>query len=270
MSARILVIEDNPTNVDLMVYLLQAAGHTAIVARDGEEGLEAARRERPDLVLCDVQMPKLNGYEVARALKADERFRHIPLVAVTAFAMVGDREKAIDAGFDGYGSKPIEPMTFAREMDAFLATGTPAVAPAPWESAPPIRAELRGKRILALDNNRTNLDLEETTLRYLGFQVDATTDPEVAFSIALATRPDLILSDVCMPGGSGLDFLQRIKNEPDLRAIPFVFVSATATDERTRQQALAMGADDYLFRPIEIQELLAVVDKHLRGSSGET
>src|SRR5262245_54688307 len=105
MPARILIIEDNPTNLDLMTYLLTAFGHTALTAADGEEGLEAVRREVPDLIICDVQLPQMDGYEVARWLKSHPQFRAIPLVAVTALAMVGDRDKMLAAGFDGYIAK---------------------------------------------------------------------------------------------------------------------------------------------------------------------
>src|SRR5437660_1050475 len=100
MAARILVIEDNKANLDLMTYLLQAFGHTPLTAQDGEEGLEAVRREVPDLIICDVQLPKMDGYEVARWLKSHPTLRTIPLVAVTALAMVGDRDKMLTAGFD--------------------------------------------------------------------------------------------------------------------------------------------------------------------------
>ena len=120
MGARILVIEDNPTNLDLMGYLLKAFGHTVLTAIDGEEGLEAVRREALDLIICDVQIPKFDGYEVAARLKNHPVFGKIPLIAVTALAMVGDRDKMLTAGFDGYISKPINPETFVREVEAFL------------------------------------------------------------------------------------------------------------------------------------------------------
>ena len=109
--ARILVVEDNATNLDLMIYLVSAFGHTPIAARDGEEGLQRAEDSAPDLIFCDIQLPRLSGYEVARRLKADSRLRTIPLVAVTAFAMVGDKDKVLGAGFDGYLGKPIAPGT---------------------------------------------------------------------------------------------------------------------------------------------------------------
>ena len=120
MAARILIIEDNPTNLELMRYLLHAAGHTLYTAADGAEGIEIARRTNPDLIVCDMKMPGLDGYEVARRLKSDPVLRAIPLVAVTSYAMVGDRDRAMAAGFDGYLTKPIVPKTFVAQLEAFL------------------------------------------------------------------------------------------------------------------------------------------------------
>ena len=120
MGVRILVIEDNPTNLELMTYLLNAFGHTTIVARDGEEGVEVALRTNPDLILCDIALPKLDGYGVARRLKAESTLNGVPLIAVTASAMVGDRDKVVTSGFDGYISKPITPETFVAEVEGHL------------------------------------------------------------------------------------------------------------------------------------------------------
>ena len=120
MAARVLVIEDNRPSLELMTYLLHAFGHTPLEAYDGLDGLEAIRRERPDLVICDIDLPKLDGYALAGRAKADPVIRDIPLVAVTALAMVGDRDRAIRAGFDGYLAKPIEPETFVQEIESYL------------------------------------------------------------------------------------------------------------------------------------------------------
>jgi two-component system cell cycle response regulator len=120
MGLRILVIEDNPTNLELMTYLLTAFGHQAIRARDGEEGVAAALAEPPDLILCDLALPVLDGFGVARRLKADPRLASVPLIAVTASAMVGDRAKVLATGFDGYITKPITPETFVGEVESYL------------------------------------------------------------------------------------------------------------------------------------------------------
>src|SRR5438128_2256088 len=100
-----------------MAYLLRIFGHTVAAAEDGRQGIEAAHREHPDLIVCDVQMPDMDGYEVARHLKSDPELRATPLVAVTALAMVGDRDRVLAAGFDGYLAKPINPETFVRQME---------------------------------------------------------------------------------------------------------------------------------------------------------
>jgi two-component system cell cycle response regulator len=129
--ARILIIEDNPTNLELMSYLLTAFGHTTLTAYDGATGLETARGEAPELIICDVQMPGLDGYMVAQRLKSDPGTCAIPLVAVTAVAMVGDRDRALAAGFDGYITKPIVPEAFVGQVEAFLARDRHAAARLP-------------------------------------------------------------------------------------------------------------------------------------------
>jgi len=119
--ARILIIEDNPENMQLMVYLLTAFGHTVLETTAGEIGLTSVHEVAPDLILCDLHMPDMNGYDVAQRLKLDLKLATIPLVAVTAYAMVGDREKVLAAGFNGYIPKPINPESFVCEIEVFLA-----------------------------------------------------------------------------------------------------------------------------------------------------
>jgi CheY-like chemotaxis protein len=121
MCAHILVIDDDPTSLELSVHVLEAAGHTIVTARDGEDGLRAARSERPHLILSDLLMSDTDGLAVARQAKEDPELRSIPIVAVTAQAMVGDREAVLAAGFDGYITKPIDIGTLAAELEPFLA-----------------------------------------------------------------------------------------------------------------------------------------------------
>lgn len=130
MSAKILVVEDNPANRELATYLLRAFGHTTVEARDGVEGWEAARREPFDLFLCDVHLPRRDGCELARMLKADPELKKVPLVAITALALMGDRARVMEAGFDGYISKPIVPETFVREIESFVERGQHGAPPA--------------------------------------------------------------------------------------------------------------------------------------------
>jgi CheY-like chemotaxis protein len=118
--ARILLIEDNAANMDLARYLLEAHGFACNEARDGETGVQAARDSRPDLILCDLQLPGIDGFGVLRELRADAALARVPIVALTAYAMVGDRDRVLAAGFDGYLAKPLDPQRFAQQVTAFL------------------------------------------------------------------------------------------------------------------------------------------------------
>jgi len=120
MAARVLIIEDNKANLELVEYLLKASGYATLAARDGAEGVLTARKERPDLIICDLQMPVMDGYEVVRELKKDPQLRSIQVIAVTALSMPGDRANVLAAGFDGYLSKPIDPETFVRTVESFV------------------------------------------------------------------------------------------------------------------------------------------------------
>jgi two-component system cell cycle response regulator len=125
VSARILVVDDNPANLDLMLYLLRAFGHEAEGAADGLAGFAAARGGGFTLVLTDILMPGIDGYELVRRLKNDARLASTPVVAVTALAMRGDRERITAAGFDGYIAKPIEPQAFVSQIQGYLARTSP-------------------------------------------------------------------------------------------------------------------------------------------------
>ena len=120
MAARILVVEDNAANLELVRYLLAFTGYMVSQARDGGQGIVLALQERPDLILCDLQMPVVDGYQVLAQLRQHAETADIPVVAVTAFSMPNDRQKVLTAGFNGYLSKPIEPETFVAQIEEFL------------------------------------------------------------------------------------------------------------------------------------------------------
>jgi CheY-like chemotaxis protein len=120
--ASILVVEDYPDNLALMTYLLSAAGHDVRGAGTGRQTVTTAHEDLPDIVVLDIQLPDMDGYQVLAELRADPRTAAIPVVAVTAYAMVGDRDDALAAGFDGYLPKPITPRTFAQTIESYLRT----------------------------------------------------------------------------------------------------------------------------------------------------
>jgi CheY-like chemotaxis protein len=122
MKHTILLIEDNEQNRYLATFLLEKAGYAVIPASDGPLGIELAGRVLPQLVLLDIQLPSMDGYAVASALRRNPQLADIPIVAVTSYAMVGDREKALASGCTGYMEKPIDPATFVVEVERYLKT----------------------------------------------------------------------------------------------------------------------------------------------------
>lgn len=120
MTATIIYIEDNDQNFYLVNFILSAQGFTVTRARDGKEGIGLAMQKRPDLILLDIQLPVMDGYTVARELRKIPGIDTVPIVAVTSYAMAGDREKALAAGCTGYIEKPINPKTFTGQVGHFL------------------------------------------------------------------------------------------------------------------------------------------------------
>ena len=117
---RILCVEDNDDNIYTLHRRLTRWGHTVLIARDGREGIAMARAERPDLIVMDMNLPKLDGWEATRALKSSDETKHIPILALTAHAMVGDREKALAAGCDDFATKPVSFEEVRAKIEALV------------------------------------------------------------------------------------------------------------------------------------------------------
>jgi CheY-like chemotaxis protein len=119
MNRTALIIEDNEQNAYLATFLLERRGYRVVLAPDGPTGVRLARDLRPDVILLDIQLPGMDGYDVARALRALDVLRLVPVIAVTSFAMVGDRERSLEAGCTGYIEKPVDPDTFVDLVEQF-------------------------------------------------------------------------------------------------------------------------------------------------------
>jgi two-component system cell cycle response regulator DivK len=120
MSLTILLVEDNEQNRYLATFLLEQHGYKVVPAPDGLRAIELAHTLAPNLILLDIQLPTMDGYAVAQHLRSIEALRHTPMIAVTSYAMVGDREKALASGCNGYIEKPINPETFVADIESYL------------------------------------------------------------------------------------------------------------------------------------------------------
>jgi two-component system cell cycle response regulator len=257
MSAHILVIEDNSANLELMRYLLDSFQHRVSVAGSGESGIVSAQLEVPDLVLCDLSLPGIDGYEVVRRMRSNMLFDKIPIIAVTGQTSTGERERALTL-FDGFVAKPVDPATFVRQVESFLSQRLHGAAPA--DGARDSAAAPNGRSILVVDDMVSNLDAARGMLGKAGYRVLTVTKPLEAIQLARVAVPDVVLSDVCMPVGTGYDLIREFKADPLLHDIPFVFITSAAASENERRAGFALGAAKYLFRPLSAEELVREID----------
>jgi two-component system cell cycle response regulator len=268
--ARILIIEDNAANLALMSYLLTAHGHTVDGARDGMSGFDAVIASRPDLVLCDIQLPKLSGYEIARALRSEGRYATLPLVAVTAMAMRGDREQVLQAGFSGYIEKPIQPEAFVGLVEAFLPESLRTVDMRPAAAAAGPRKEKPksvGKLILVVDDVSSNIQLMHAVLEHGGYRVRSATSMTAALEVLDREAVDLVISDIHMPAGDGFDLCRLAARRPRAARVPFLFISSSSFRSDERETAGRLGVRALLERPVEPGFLLDAVRESLAATS---
>lgn len=264
MIARILIIEDDPASLDLFQYILSAHGYSTMTASRGDDGLAAARSQRPDLVICDIQLPGLDGYTVATRLKSDEALKAIPLVALTALAMVGDREKVLAAGFDAYVTKPIDPSTFVGQIEPLLkAELRQRRAHQPPPPATAAAGVTPRATILVVDDSRENQELKRSILEPFGYQVLCAATVADAMELVRQHPASLIVADVGLPDASGLDLLRTLKCEPELSHIPVVIITSSHPERSMQQAAMRLGAARFLVRPLDASDVLREVESCL-------
>lgn len=134
---KILIVEDNEDNWQILSRRLRRRGYDVVIARDGKQGLTMARSDRPDLILMDMNLPLLDGWEATRLIKADPKAKHTPVIALTAHALTGDRDKALEAGCDDYHTKPVELPRLLEQIEVQLQKRAAAVASAASAAARP-------------------------------------------------------------------------------------------------------------------------------------
>ena len=253
MRARILVVDDNRSNLDLMLYLLRAFGYDAVGANDGLTGIETAQGSTFHAVLADILMPEIDGYQFARRLKIAAVACATPLVAVTALAMVGDRERLLAAGFDGYIAKPIDPQTFISQVERYLAPSLRSQTPHRPLGAPEAgtQREASGPVVLAVDDVPANLEFIDAALGPFGYRVLHASSVAEAVAALEWTRPAVIVCDLHMPSGDGLELVEHVRSTDRLRDVPFLFLSSTSWQTSDHRKGLELGAQKFLLRPID-------------------
>ncbi|MBE7559935.1 response regulator [bacterium] len=193
--AKILYIEDNETNRDMLSRRLELEGHEVLLAEDGPSGLLRARQDRPDLILLDMSLPGMDGWELAAQLRAEAGARRVPLVALTAHAMPGDRERCLAAGCDDYDTKPVDVARLLAKIEAHLGR---AAHPTPLSPAPPEPAEPEIARptLLLVEDDDLSRDFLSRRIGMEGYVVETAADGPAALARLEERDFDLVLLDV--------------------------------------------------------------------------
>ena len=257
--ARVLVVEDDANNLDVASRIIRASGHEALVAADGVAGLDLARVERPDAVLVDLLLPRMDGWSLTRSLRTEPWAASIPIIAVSALALPSDRARAIEAGCDDFVSKPFAPAELRAILLRYFPGGAVHLPPS-RDGVMPVRAPvpIALGRVLIVDDEIANVELLARRLEAIGCQTQVASSGERAITLARSEQPDLILLDVMMPGIDGWQTCRRLKSQPETAEIPVIFVTAKDRYEDL-SKGFEVGGIDYLTKPFEPIELTARV-----------
>lgn len=251
---RILVAEDNSLNSEMLSRRLQRQGFEVICASNDREAVAQAQALHPDVILMDMSMPVLNGWGATRQLKANEATRSIPVIALTAHAMIGDREKALEAGCDDYEVKPVDVNRLLAKIQAFLdKRGVPA-------GAEPDSQELA---VLVVDDNKLNCETLSRRLTKQGYGVTTAFSGREALALIDRKAFDVILLDIMMPEMSGLQVLESIRKNHSLLDLPVIAVTAVSQSEEI-VAVLRRGANDYVTKPVDYPVLFARLETQLQ------
>lgn len=275
---RILLVEDNEMNREVLSRRLERKGFEVLTAVDGAAALQAAAKERPGLILMDLSLPTIDGWEASRRLKDDQETAAIPIIALTAHAMSGDRQSAVEAGCDGYETKPVDLPRLLEKIEALLDRGVDnrtaevdavrsqrpesrTADPQPSVGATDAVSRQTG-RILVVDDNAENRELLVRRLRQDGHTDYVAENGQEGLALLEETEIDLVLLDIMMPVMDGYQVLEQMKKDTQLRHIPVIVVSASQEFD-SAVRCIEMGADDYLTKPFNRVLLQARISSSL-------
>jgi PAS domain S-box-containing protein len=236
-SKKVLVVEDDADIANLIQMHLSGDSREVLIARRGDEALELAQRERPDLITLDVLLPDADGFGVLEELKSDPATRGIPVIVVS---ILPDQDDGLRLGAVDYITKPIDRDQLVRAVR---------------------RALVRRGAVLVVDDDRDNLSLMREALRAHDFEVRTTSRGKRALRVAREVRPSLILLDLRMRDLDGYTVLRRLKNDPVTQSIPVIMMTGSSViDDAKRQKVLALGAARFMAKPFSVEGLIDEIE----------
>jgi two-component system cell cycle response regulator len=272
VTARILVVDDVAANARLLEARLQAEYFEVRIAFNGRQALDLASKESIDLVLLDVVMPDVTGFEVCAALKHDPRTAHVPVIMVTSLDQPEDRVKGLDCGADDFLTKPVSDIALVTRVKSLvrlkMVTDELTLRAAAMQSVGCDSTEIFTRtgeiagRILVVDDRENSMRRIRQALPR-PFEVEITSDPAEAIALAEGGEFDLVMISLTLGTGDGLRLCTQVKTIDRLRQTPVLIIANT--DETPRlMRALDLGVNDYIIRPIDMNELRARVRTQLR------
>ena len=273
MSALVLVVDDLPANVKLLELKLTNEYYDVVTAKDGFEALTQAKKHKPDLILLDVMMPGMDGFETCKKLKEDLEVSHIPVVMVTALSDISDRIKGLEAGADDFLTKPINDIAlFARVKSLVrikvlldelrLRDKTGIEMGVIDEGKNSFTQDVSGSNILVIDDDIVQLKRIKEQLEK-DYKVEAVAKPEGATSIAVNGDFDLIIVSTQLTDVDGLRLASHFKGQEETRNVP-VLMLVDEEDTRAMTKGLELGVNDYIIMPVDYNEMEARVKTQIR------
>lgn len=258
---KILIVDDNPTNISLLQQTLQHENLSIFTAFNGVEAIDVAKKNIPDLILLDVMMPEMGGFEACQQLKALETTRHIPIIFITAKTEREDIEEGFKVGGEEYITKPFKIEELVSRIRTYLLLTKQRNQKLLVEGKE--MDDITEMKLMIVDDNPKNVSVLNATMQALKLDISMAPNGKVALELFKRIQPDLILLDVMMPEVNGFEVCRVLKNNPSMQDIPIIFTTAKNQPEDI-DKGFSLGAADYVIKPFNQMELLARVKAHMK------
>lgn len=256
----VLLVDDNPKNIKLLTQTLKSERFNILEAVSGKEALEIANKNHPDLIVLDVMMPDMDGFETCRKLKANDATRNIPIIFITAKTEPTDIEEGFSAGCEEFITKPFKLTEVRNRIRTHLLLSEQKDQKLLGQGQDPV--DIEGLKVMIVDDNPLNINILKDTLEPFQLNIFMALDGKSAVEITPQIQPDLILLDIMMPEMNGFEVCRHLKADPTTKSIPIIFVTAKNLPEDI-EKGFALGGSDYVLKPFCLTEIQVRVKSQL-------